>query len=450
METQDVQSLVFSGHARLRRTLAVGFSVTDRDQARASLARVASAHLAFGIPARERDAAVQLLLSSAGIRQLDGHDRAAEQLGFAFRQGMIAPQRSRALGDLGRNDPAQWGWSDRTTHLVLLIYQNDLDRGLARRVALLGADSSGWRQTFSLQCVLPDDAREPFGFRDGITSLRMDTGQEAGASAGDTVAPGELLLGHRNAQGFALPAPHLGVDGSFVVLRQLEQDVKGFWEFWRAQAASEAEAVWLAAKAVGRWPNGMPFRTDAERTQPALLEDEVKRALSFAQDPAGRGCPLGSHIRRANPRESLLEDQAASLAAVSHHRLLRRGRMYGSAAPAAWYPALVGCPQLDGAGGQETGGRGLLFAALCADLNRQFEFVQQTWLNNPKFLDLRDEADPIAAGDRIPGSGEHFSIPQCPVRRRVSGVRGWVTVKAGGYFLLPGRTALLNWLAGKD
>lgn len=449
METQDIQSFVFSGHTRLRRTLAIGFAITERNLARAALARLASSQLAFGIPAREREAAVQLLLSAAGIRQLDGHDRAIEQMGFAFRQGIMTPQRSRALGDVGRNAPARWSWNDQTTHLVLLIYHNDSDQGRARSAALLGEDRSGWHPTFSLSCVLPDDAREPFGFRDGITSLRLDTGQEGGAPGSDRIAPGELLLGHRDARGITLPAPPLGVDGSFVVLRQLDQDVKGFWEFWRGQAASETEAVWLAAKAVGRWPNGMPFRADGERAQPALREDEVKQALSFAQDPAGRACPLGAHIRRANPRETLVEDPAASLAAVSHHRLLRRGRMYGSAAPAAWYPAQVACPQLDGNAGSGTEGRGLLFAALCADLNRQFEFVQQSWLNNPKFMDLRDEADPIAAGDGIPGNGKHFSIPQCPVRHRVGGVEGWVTVKAGGYFLLPGRTALLNWLAGK-
>ena len=449
METQDIQSLVFSGHARLRRTLAVGFAIEDRRLARAAMARLVEAHVAFGVPARERKSAVQLVLSAAGIREMDGDDRAMEPLGFAFRQGMISPQRSRALGDLGRNDPGLWHWSDRTAHLVLLIYHNDGDQGAARPAALLGASGSGLRQTFSLSCILPDDAREPFGFRDGITSLRMDTGLESGAMAGDLVAPGELVLGRRNAQGITLPAPPLGVDGSFVVLRQLEQDVQGFWEFWRAQAASEEEAVWLAAKAVGRWPNGMPFRTDASRTQPAWMEDEMKRAWSFSKDPAGRDCPLGAHIRRANPRETLFEDQTASLTAASHHRLLRRGRMYGKAAPSAWYPALVEQPQLGGGMGNETEGRGLLFAALCADLNRQFEFVQQSWLNNPKFMGLRDEVDPIAAGDDIPGNGRHFSIPQCPVRHRVSGVRGWVTVKGGGYFLLPGRNALLGWLAGK-
>jgi hypothetical protein len=90
--------------------------------------------------------------------------------------------------------------------------------------------------------------------------------------------------------------------------------------------------------------------------------------------------------------------------------------------------------------------RGLVFACLCADIARQFEFVQQTWLNNPKFLDLYEEVDPIAAGHGIPADSHRFSIPRPPLRRRLSGVTRWVQVRGGGYFLLPGKRALLRFL----
>ena len=92
-------------------------------------------------------------------------------------------------------------------------------------------------------------------------------------------------------------------------------------------------------------------------------------------------------------------------------------------------------------------GRGLLFICLCADIARQFEFIQQTWLNNPKHSGRFDEVDLIAAGDAIVGDGRRFSIPRNPIRLRLDLVAGWVTVRGSGYFLLPGRQALTEVLA---
>jgi hypothetical protein len=100
-----------------------------------------------------------------------------------------------------------------------------------------------------------------------------------------------------------------------------------------------------------------------------------------------------------------------------------------------------------GAAADAASSRGLLFMSLCGDISRQFEFVQQTWLNNPKFLDLYDEVDPIAAGHGIPADSHRFSIPRAPLRHRVNGIERWVRVRGGGYFLLPGRSALLQFLA---
>jgi len=89
----------------------------------------------------------------------------------------------------------------------------------------------------------------------------------------------------------------------------------------------------------------------------------------------------------------------------------------------------------------------MLFMALCADLARQFEFIQQTWLNNPKHSGRPDEVDPVAAGDAIVGDEHRFSIPRDPIRLRLTELRRWVRVRGAGYFLLPGRRALANLLA---
>ena len=124
-----------------------------------------------------------------------------------------------------------------------------------------------------------------------------------------------------------------------------------------------------------------------------------------------------------------------SYKAVERHRLLRRGRPYG--------PLATGTPR-DRAksDGQR---RGLVFLALNASFRRQFEFVQQTWLNNPKFGGLYDERDPLVT-TVVDDGGQRFSIPDVPARRRVSGIPRFVTVRGGAYFFVPGLRAL-EWLA---
>lgn len=449
IETQDIQALVFSGHGRRPAALAVGLTVRDPAAARACLRQLALTQVSFGLRRGERAHELQLLVSAAGIAALSGPAGELAVLNRPFVQGMATPQRSRALGDARASDPAHWGWHDRTVHVILLIYTRDRASANLERDRLVALLAPGWAPVFDLPLRLPSDNREPFGFRDGIASARIDLGDGSGAAPGfDLLPPGEILLGQPTAGGTVDPAPPLGVGGAYVVVRQLEQDVNRFWRFWLSKAKDEEEAVWLAAKAVGRWPNGMPVTRSDPGPQPAGTEGEILRALSFHRDRAGAQCPFGAHIRRANPRDGLDDDPGLSRETVSHHRILRRGRTYGAPAPAGWYPKLLGRPEPDPSTAAPGEGRGLLFLCLCADIARQFEFVQQTWLNNPKFADLYDEPDALTAGEAIPGDGRRFSIPRKPIRRRIAGLQRFVTVRAGGYFLLPGRRALQHLLEG--
>jgi deferrochelatase/peroxidase EfeB len=84
--------------------------------------------------------------------------------------------------------------------------------------------------------------------------------------------------------------------------------------------------------------------------------------------------------------------------------------------------------------------RGLHFICLNSDIERQFEFVQQTWINNPVFGGLNGEVDPligyVAKGDAI------MTVPADPVRTRIHNIRRFVRVKGGAYFFLPGIRAL--------
>ncbi len=144
---------------------------------------------------------------------------------------------------------------------------------------------------------------------------------------------------------------------------------------------------------------------------------------SFAfgrDDPQGLRCPLGAHARRANPRDSFDPNDKQGREITNRHRLLRRGRSYTLGAEGD-------APE-----------RGLLFACLCADLERQFEFVQQTWINASSFHGLANEADPLLRGHKSPG----FTIPTPAGAVQVKGLDRFVTVQGGGYYFLPSRSAL--------
>ena len=139
-------------------------------------------------------------------------------------------------------------------------------------------------------------------------------------------------------------------------------------------------------------------------------------------------------MRRTNPRDALDAGPVDALELANLHRIIRRGRVYG--------PALAP----DHANADEE--RGLVFACLNANIERQFEFVQHTWVDNPTFDGLRHETDPLI-GSRPDGDSGRFTVPATPVRQRHHGLPRFVTTRGGAYFFLPG-VAGLRLLAGAD
>jgi deferrochelatase/peroxidase EfeB len=187
---------------------------------------------------------------------------------------------------------------------------------------------------------------------------------------------------------------------------------------------------------VGRWPSGAPLVLSPERDDPALANPND---FMYAQSDAhGYACPIGAHIRRANPRDSLDPRPGSpdSIAVNKRHRLLRRGRAYGP--PLSMERALSDpdTPRAE---------RGLHFLCLNGNIARQFEFVQHTWINNPKFDELYDDADPILAGRE----STLFTVQAQPVRARYCPLPRFVRVDGGAYFFLPGIRAL-RYLASQN
>ena len=180
---------------------------------------------------------------------------------------------------------------------------------------------------------------------------------------------------------------------------------------------------WVKAKMLGRRQDGAPL---LDRGAPVPRSVHPDNDFDFASDDVeGLRCPVGAHVRRANPRASLGHDDADSQTIVNRHRILRRGRPYRYTAPS----------------GKDE--QGLMFVAVCGDLERQFEFVQQSWLNVPGFEDLRGEPDPIVGSTEGVNPARGFTIPTAFGPVCFSGLKPFVEIKGGGYFFLPSRSALL-------
>ncbi|SFI72886.1 Dyp-type peroxidase family [Amycolatopsis sacchari] len=439
LDLDDVQGLVVRGYGRLRHAAFLLYGVADAETARNALGRWAGQVTSGAVVSPE--SAVNVALTAAGLRALAVPASIVASFSPAFAEGMTTEHRSRLLGDVGDADPRRWSWGGpggAEVHVLVLVYAATAD-ALRRRVNALERGAGG----LSRLAVLPTDpltGREPFGFRDGLSQPRL-----AGVVGGDGgIAPGEFVLGYRNAYGRfterpVLPASvdpnnllprdeagsggaDLGRNGSYLVLRQLSQDVDGFWSYVREHGGDGAEgARRLAAKMMGRWPSGAPVVLSPERDDPELAGHDFRY---HETDPDGLACPLGAHVRRANPRDSLppRPGSAESMTINDRHRLLRRGRSYTR---------------------RQRGGdteRGLYFLCLNANLARQYEFVQHSWLNDPTFNGLRDDPDPVVA-PRV-REGAVFTEQARPVRVRHRALPEFVRVRGGAYFFLPGIAAL--------
>jgi Dyp-type peroxidase family len=403
--------------------------------------------------------ASHLAFTASGLEKLGVKVSADAGFSNEYVDGMTPVHRSRILGDLGPNSPANWEWGgphNAPVDALLALYARDGHELITLERELISEVDDGLRVVARLD-TSDLQGREPFGFRDGISQPLIEGLSKKGPPE-TTLRFGEFVLGYPNEYGRytdrpllerdldpagALPIdpatgrPDFGRDGSYLVFRQLSQDVRGFWQFLDASTRDPAgnpdpaRRLRLAAKMVGRWPSGAPVTLTPDRDDRAF---EDSNGFGYHDnDQAGTRCPIGAHIRRANPRDSLdpQPGSAASYAINRRHRILRRGREYGTQLTPD--EALAG-------GGDPIDERGLHFICLNANIARQFEFVNHTWLNDPKFAGLYDDADPLV-GPSEPFGGV-FTIPTEALRERVTSVPRFVSVRGGAYFFLPGVAAL--------
>lgn len=487
----DVQGLVRFGYARM--TEACYFLVKIRT---ASAARtwLSNAPITSAVKLDQPPkTALQIAFTREGLEALGVSRNVVRGFSQEFISGITGDEnRSRRLGDVSSNSPSNWKWggAGKVPHAVVMLFAEP---------GFLDSWKQSIRGQFSnaafveLDCLPTSDmgGREPFGFVDGISQPEIDWEQTRTVTIngyertyGNVVSLGEFLLGYANEYGrytdrplldpqdhggselpFAEDRPDkrdLGRNGTYLVMRQLSQDVRAFWQFLDKAANSNPEERYrLGGFLVGRTlADGSPLVP----LSPAAIsgigdarDGITKNQFTYDLDVEGTDCSYGAHIRRANPRNGDVPGNPTGListlirtlgfgnknirddliASARFHRILRRGREYGTTLTPeeALKPSLPGDAE-----------RGLQFLAINSNIQRQFEFVQNAWLMRTKFDGLTEESDPLL-GNRTPVAGcpftNTFSILRSGrVRRRLMDLPPFITVRGGAYFFLPGLRAL--------
>jgi Dyp-type peroxidase family len=435
LELSDIQSGVLHPRPTPYAATFIILRIDEPGAGRAALQRLIPAIAsATDLTSPAGAAWVSVALSARGMQALGVPQASLDSFSAAFQQGMAT--RVADLGDVGESDPTHWEYPFGTpdAHLAIAALAPDT----ARLEQVVERARQAYQGLSGVQVIYRQDGgqlpteREHFGFRDGIGQPAIEGSGLPGSNPQEApLKAGEFILGYVDESGAMPPMPQpdvLGRNGSYVAFRKLHQDVAAFRRFLAAHAASAAEEEWVAAKMAGRWRSGAPLALCPDQDDPQMGADPTRRNvfLYHDDDPQGLKTPLGSHIRRMNPRDQFKD----ALVQVNRHRVLRRGTSYGPPLP-------EGVLEDDGAE------RGIFFIFIGADLERQFEFVQSEWVSQGIFIGAPDEKDPIAG----PNDGtDVFTIPKQPIRQRLRGLPQFVTNRGGEYFFLPGLRAL-HWLA---
>jgi Dyp-type peroxidase family len=443
----DIQGIVLHGYGHLHqaRFVLLGVRPGYTLQARRYLAslELTSATTAAR-RAEEPGPFVNVAFTHVGLGALGLDAALLDDFPRDFVEGPTIEARARLLGDQGESRPATWIWGSPITqpvHAMLMLYAGAGIEALCdqyvNRAAEAGLDTIRVLDTIRLP-----RRQEHFGFRDGIAQPTLQ-GLGTPDPPNNVAATGEIFLGCLNAFGELAHVPGDGRTsfarhGTYLVARQLEQDVPGFWRSCRAAVSSNEEAIRLASRMVGRWPNGTPLVLDPARDSMAQgATDTERNRFEYADaDADGLKCPFGAHVRRSNPRDWGVAASAEECRKVtSHHRIIRRGRAYG----APFCPDAEPSSYLDALDTPDPGpGRGLHFLCFNANIEQQFEFVQRQWCGNPKFAGAVNGQDPLL-GDHRPLAGDRptFSIERETAAQHVEMTRRFVHTRGAAYLFMP-------------
>jgi deferrochelatase/peroxidase EfeB len=447
IDTADVQGIVLQGYGR-RYTCARHFflGIGTGAGARAFVGELVDGDRDSGLEVRtgarweqgeEPATCVNVGITWLGLQALGVPSAVLNQFPPAFQQGpaaraQIAEGDDVGLGDVGESAPERWimgGPATLTVHMIVSLYAQDP----ADREHVTGALRDAFTKYRLIERSHRDAARlsRPdyvhFGYRDGIGQPRIDGGfgNERPDMQPD-MPVGDLLLGcdYRNSfeGNYAGDLPAGLVDNAtYGAFRILRQDVVAFERLlfeWGQAASMDPELV--AAKLVGRWRNGVPLALSpsSDSLLAEIRMDDFDYVTGANADPLGLRCPIGAHARRLNPRGAVVMGKPHS------RRLVRRNMPYG--------------PDFE-PNRPDDEERGLVGYFLCGDLENQWEFIQDVWVNEDLATHgLRGTREPI--GGAQPGDDGSFTIRTEDERDpiRLTGLPNLVQTRGSAYCLLPG------------
>lgn len=444
-----------------------------------------------------------------GLKKLGLSEESLHSFPEDFSMGMRG--RTAILGDDGVSAPEYWdpvwnsdedyvsifiGLNGQTKEAIEQVYEQItrlVDASQGGVVQLVGHRGAGGRNDLPYQeanAVFENGeptGKEHFGYSDGISNpffkgtdsndmYAIGNGKPNGHDprtpfGWDPIEAGEFILGYRDEarEQPETPAPNLlGKNGTYMVYRKLHQNVGSFERYLQEEATrhESKDAEYIAAKFAGRWRNGAPlalfptfedaenFMKEVNDTKMALrkakgtLEEkllEVKYlallsklvGFDYNDDLDGSRCPLGSHIRRCNPRSALefgVKGAFNTPGALSdRRRILRRGLPYGDSSDRS----------------SDKGDHGIIFLVVCSSISRQFEFVQQQWINYGNDFKLANEKDVILGNHGVDAQGRgtgrmtfQSEAGSGKSPHFCSHIPRFVETRGGEYFFVPSFTAL--------
>ncbi len=469
LRRSEIQGGILKAQGSRRHPMRQGalmlMTVTDSAAARAFLQTLLDRdliHFQEGAGSQPKDGFFRTLaLTADGLRRLGLSPDTLDFFPKEFREGLEA--RAGLLGDVRENHPRRWTLPPRNGQrlpagdnlleprppielseidLVLQVRTSGERPGLLiDEIERLAELAEPGLALLGYELMHNDYATggafiDYFGFRDGISQPKPTAGLGGDVHPDDKVRLGEIFLGYRNDRDDFAPERFSASfapwrrrqrckalcyqrDGTFLVVRKMEQHVDRFHEFIKAETArinkdhpglpAPMTEDRLKARMLGRYPNGTP---------PIDPGDGSLNNFDYATDAEGTKCPFASHIRRVNPREPFQGRNAP--------RLMRRGMSFD---------------QRD-----DGGGRGMMFMAYNASLAEQYETIQR-WINGGNSTYVAS-----GHGDPLMGVGPKTGALN-PVDRVFRFVEGdevvRVTMKAsfvsllwGLYLFVPSRTGL--------
>ncbi len=429
--------------------------------------------LALGLPIRTLrgmpDDFIDGMMARAAILGDDVLDNTPDCWDPVWQQERPAVHMLIALNAQAGDDGQPVPQLAQTTDEILAI-ADGLNAATPNAVVLLDGHrgaSSRWQDLSALMRDNQPTPFEHFGYMDAIgdpiflgqypegEECHLAEGQGAVDGQGHwrPLATGEFVLGWsdeaQEVAGAAMP-PDFSRNGSFFSYRKLHQHLEAF-ERWVVDTAARLAVAWkivdpedarqtLKAKMAGRWTDGVPLikapdiaAWKAFNARYALGSKERAQALvefRYDGDRDGVQCPMTSHMRRMNTRDALdpraLDAPADRMGSAlnNRRRILRRGLPYGSHdAP--------------------DGEHGIVMLCHCASLSRQFEFVQQQWLNFGLDFNAGNDSCPLVGNH---AEGARFVIAASPTSGHApfiaSDLPQFVSTRGGDYFFAPSMTAL--------